>query len=422
MLRLLHHVAGPRKRRLRKERGNPVTDDGSKRFSWSARTQWDLAETPWARHLARLRAAGAQLWDLTASNPTSCGFAYDAASTLAPLNDVSALLYEPNPRGLRSAREAVSLYYRDHGVTVDPEQIFLTTSTSEAYSFLFRLLCDPGDEVLLGQPGYPLFDFLAQLDDVRLVPYELFYDHGWHLDLDAIRDRLTPRSRAIALVHPNNPTGHFTQPADRIALEGLCREHGLALIVDEVFLDYGLPGHEGEKSFAAGAHTVPTFVLSGLSKVAALPQMKAAWVACFAGDSEKGEALQRLEVISDTFLSMNAPVQCALPAWLNDRELLQRQIRHRVERNLATLDTVLSRQTLVTRLHVEAGWYAVLRVPGLQPEEETSLELLLEQGVVVHSGGFFGFSGVGWLVVSLLTPERDFQKGVKAIVTHFNGH
>ena len=212
-----------------------------------------MGETPWARELARLRAAGAQLWDLTASNPTACGFAYDAASILEPLDDPEALRYEPDPMGLRPAREAVSRYYRDHGAGVDAEQIFLTTSTSEAYSFLFRLLCDPGDEVLIGQPGYPLFDFLAQLDDVRLVPYELFYDHGWHLDLEALRRRVTPRTRAIAVVHPNNPTGHFTRDTERAAIEALCLEHGLALIVDEVFLDYRHAGREAGQSFATGA-------------------------------------------------------------------------------------------------------------------------------------------------------------------------
>ena len=209
---------------------------------WSSRTQWDMAETPWAQRLAQLRAAGAQLWDLTASNPTQCGFVYDEAAILAPLEDPASLRYEPEPRGLPSAREAISLYYRDHGATVDPEQIILTTSTSEAYSFLFRLLCDPGEEVLIGRPGYPLFDFLARLDDVRLVAYELFYDHGWHLDLESLRRRVTPRTRAITLVHPNNPTGHFTAPQERAAIEGLCREHRLALIVDEVFLDYAHPG------------------------------------------------------------------------------------------------------------------------------------------------------------------------------------
>jgi alanine-synthesizing transaminase len=399
-----------------------VRDGSSKIFAWSARTQWDLAETPWARQLARLRAAGAQLWDLTASNPTHCGFAYDAASILAPLNDPVALHYEPNPRGLRPAREAVSRYYSDHGAAVDPEQIFLTTSTSEAYSFLFRLLCDPGDELLIGQPGYPLFDFLARLDDVRLVPYELFYDHGWHLDLEALRRHVTARTRAIAVVHPNNPTGHFTRQAERGAIERLCREHGLALIVDEVFLDYGMTGQEGGESFATGGHAVPTFVLSGLSKVAALPQMKAAWIACFGDGEDLNEALQRLEVISDTFLSMGAPIQCAIPTWLRDRAVRQRQIRERLERNLAALDAILLRQTLVTRLEVEAGWYAVLRVPALQPEEETALDLLLDRGVAVHPGGFFGFSGQGWLVVSLLAPEREFSRGVEAIARHFGAN
>jgi alanine-synthesizing transaminase len=388
---------------------------GTRRSPWSERTQWDLVETPWARHLARLRAEGVQLWDLTASNPTQCGFEYHAASLLAPLSNPAVLHYDPNPKGLRTAREAVSLYYRDHGAAVDPEQILLTTSTSEAYSFLFRLLCDPGDEVLIGQPGYPLFDFLARLDDVRLISYQLFHDHGWHLDLEALRRSITPRTRAVVIVHPNNPTGHFTRQADRAALQALCREHGLALIIDEVFLDYALPGYAGE-SFAAGSHPVPVFVLSGLSKVAALPQMKSAWIAAFA----PAEALQRLEVISDTFLSMSAPIQSALPAWLAGRAAPQQQIKQRLHANLAALDAILNRQTLVTRLEVEAGWYAVLRIPGVQPEEQTTLDLLLNRGVVVHPGGFYGFPGHGWLIVSLLPTEPDFRKGIAGIVEHFN--
>lgn len=388
-------------------------------MTWSARTQWDLTETPWARHLARLRASGASLWDLTASNPTHCGFHYDPESVLAPLlhpaDDPAALRYDPDPRGLLVARQAVSLYYREHGAAVEPEQIILTTSTSEAYSFLFRLLCDPGDEVLIGQPGYPLFDFLARLDDVRLVPYELFYDHGWRLDAEALRGRITARTRAIVVVHPNNPTGHFTGPEERAALERVCREHRLALIVDEVFLDYAHPGQPGASSFAAGEHQVPTFVLSGLSKIAALPQMKAAWIACLA----EAEALERLEVISDTFLSMSTPIQRALPAWLRGRNVLQEQIKQRLQQNLATLDAVLRRHPLVTRLAVEAGWYTVLRVPGLQAEEETALDLLLQRGVVVHTGGFFGFAGQGWLVISLLPPAEAFRKGVEAVAAHF---
>jgi alanine-synthesizing transaminase len=392
---------------------------GRQRVRWSARTRWDLAQTPWAEQLARLRSAGAQLYDLTASNPTRCRFAYDAESILAPLNNPAALEYDPDPRGLRLAREAVSLYYRDHTAAVDPDQIFLTTSTSEAYSFLFRLLCDPGDEVLIGQPGYPLFDFLAQLDDVRLVPYTLFYDHGWHLDLEALRRRLTPRTRAIAVVHPNNPTGHFTRPPERAAIEEVCREHGLALIVDEVFLDYQFGGGRDLQSFAVGPHSVPTFVLSGLSKVAALPQMKAAWIACFGPTCFA--ATERLEVISDTFLSMSAPIQHALPTWLSQRAAIQDQIKHRLAENLERLDELLLRQTLVTRLQVDAGWYAVLRVPGVQLEEQMALDLLLQRAVVVHPGGFFGFSGPGWLVVTLLTPPEEFAAGSEAICKHFEG-
>jgi aspartate/methionine/tyrosine aminotransferase len=380
---------------------------------WSSRTRWDLAQTPWAEQLARLRSAGAQLFDLTASNPTRCGFAYDAEAILAPLRNPAAIEYEPDPRGLRPARAAVCRYYRDHTAAVDPDQIFLTTSTSEAYSFLFRLLCDPGDEVLIGQPGYPLFDFLAQLDDVRLVSYPLFYDYGWHLDLEALRRCVTSRTRAIAIVHPNNPTGHFTRPSERTAIEELCREHGLVLIVDEVFLDYRIGGGVGTQSFVTGPHPVPTFVLSGLSKVAALPQMKAAWIACFAA------GLERLEVISDTFLSMSAPIQHALPIWLKQRAAIQGQIKQRVEGNLERLDEHLKSQTLVTRLKVEAGWYAVLRVPEVQSQEQLALDLLLQRAVVVHPGSFFGFSGQGWLVVSLLAPAEEFAAGIEHVCRHF---
>jgi len=383
---------------------------------WSARTQWDLTETPWARHLARLRAEGAQLWDLTASNPTHCGFRYDLESILSPLYAPAAIQYDPDPRGLPLAREAVSLYYREHGAEVDAEQILLTTSTSEAYSFLFRLLCDPGDQVLIAQPGYPLFDFLARLDDVQLVPYELFYDHGWQLDPEALRHRITARTRAIVVVHPNNPTGHFTPPGERAVLEQLCRQHSLALIVDEVFLDYGHPGRSGN-SFATGEHPVPTFVLSGLSKIAALPQMKAAWIACFA----QAEAMQRLEVISDTFLSTSTPIQWALPAWLQGRASLQTQIKERLEQNLATLDAFIQGQSLVTRLTVDAGWYALLRIPQVQSDEEVALDLLLRKGVIVHPAGFFGFDSRGWLVVSLLARPWDFRNGIESVLEQFCG-
>jgi alanine-synthesizing transaminase len=356
--------------------------------------------------------------DLTASNPTQCGFAYGESGILAALGDRRALVYDPEPRGMLRAREAVSRYYAARGADVGAEQIFLTTSTSEAYSWVFRLLCDAGDEVLIAQPSYPLFDFLAQIEDVRLVPYPLVYDHGWQIDFAGLREQITARTRAIGLVHPNNPTGHFTKAEERRNLERICAEFGLALIVDEVFLDYAMAGHEA-RSFASDPHACLTFVLSGISKIAALPQMKAAWIAGFGPAGQLKIALERLEVIADTFLSMNAPVQCALPTWLAGCGGIQEQIRARTQVNLRSLDQTLLRVPAVTRLEVEAGWYAVLRVPALGSDEDLAVRLVEERGVTVHPGYFFGFGGDGWLAVSLLGDEEEFRRGVGEICAMF---
>ncbi|HUD74037.1 MAG TPA: pyridoxal phosphate-dependent aminotransferase [Terracidiphilus sp.] len=380
---------------------------------FSERTNWNTEESELAR-AHRLRAeAGEPIADLTASNPTRCGFAYDP-QLLAALTDPEALDYDPQPRGLLRARQAVCDYYASHCVLLKPEQITLTTSTSEAYSFLFRLLCDAGSEILVPQPGYPLFDFLAVLDDVRIKPVPFVYDHGWQIDPESFRRAITPLTRAIVLVHPNNPTGHFTKPWEAKELAQICREFDLALIVDEVFLDYEFPGSFSGKpvSFAAGIEGVPVFVVSGLSKIAGLPQMKAAWIVAAGPEAEA--ALERLEVIADTFLSMNAPVQCALTAWLEGREAIQQQIRERTAANLAELDRQLSRLPEVSRLEVEGGWYAILRIPALQPDERTVLALL-ERGVWVHPGYFFGMPPSGWLVVSLLGPVAEFNRGVSAL-------
>jgi aspartate/methionine/tyrosine aminotransferase len=385
---------------------------------FSQRTNWNMEENELARAHRRRVAAGLPIADLTASNPTRCDFVYNTG-LLAALSDARALDYDPQPRGLLSAREAVCAYYAGHGVALTPEQIFLTTSTSEAYSFLFRLLCDPGNEILAAQPGYPLFDFLAVLDDVKLKAAPLVYDHGWQIDSEGFRRAITPETRAIVLVHPNNPTGHFTKPWEAEELARLCREFDLALIVDEVFLDYSFGG--AGKSFAAGLEGVAVFVVSGLSKIAGLPQMKAAWIVVARTESspEACVALDRLEVIADTFLSMNAPVQCALPAWLEGREAIQRQIQSRVAANLDELDRQLVQLPEVSRLEVEGGWYAVLRIPALAPDEQTVLALL-ERGVWVHPGYFFGMAESGWLVVSLLGPEQEFSAGVALLAAFLN--
>jgi aspartate/methionine/tyrosine aminotransferase len=316
-----------------------------------------------------------------------------------------------------AARRAVCGYYADHGARVGPEQVVLTTSTSEAYSYLFKLLCDPGSEIVALQPGYPLFDFLADVDDVRLKTAALVYDHGWQIDAQGIRLAITERTRAIMLVHPNNPTGHFTKPWEAEELGRLCREFDLALIVDEVFLDYGFG--EGGTSFAAGLEEVPVFVVSGISKIAGLPQMKAGWIV--ATGPETQEAMGRLEVVADTFLSMNAPVQLALPGWLEGRGAIQGQIRERVAANLAELDRALAAVPALHRLEVEGGWYATLRVPAVQTDEVTVLELL-ERGVWVQPGYFFGMGESGWLVMSLLTQRAEFELGVTEVINYFRTH
>ena len=388
---------------------------------FSRRTHWNLEKTAYAAALERLRADATPTFDLTASNPTICGFEYDRAGILGELSRPECLEYEPDPRGLPIARAAVANYYAEAAAAqISTEQIFLTTSTSEAYSYLFRLHCDPGAEILIAQPSYPLFDFLADLDDVRLVPYPLFYDHGWHIDMAALTERITSRTRAIVVVHPNNPTGHFTSPTERRMLECVCEEHGLALIVDEVFLDYALDVADAREnshaSFSTGEHRVLTYVLSGLSKVAGLPQMKAAWIAAFGPEPLLGSATARLEMIADTFLSMNAPVQHAMPYLLANRSDIQRQIRQRVRENLEELDRQLANAPAVSRLRVDGGWYAVLRVPALMSGDALAIRLIEQERVVVHPGHFYGFDGDGWIVLSLLPPLVEFAEGIKRLL------
>ena len=365
-----------------------------------------MRESGFAAAIREARAAGRELIDLTVSNPTVCGFVYDTESILGALGSARAMTYDPDPRGIRVAREAVAGYYAGHAAEIDPDGIVLTTSTSEGYGYLFRLLCDAGDEVLVAQPSYPLFDFLADLEDVRLIAYPVFYDFGWWIDFAELERRIGPRTKAIVVVHPNNPTGHATGGEERRRLEEICARHGLALIVDEVFLDYPLTEVRLE-SFAAGPHPVLTFVLSGMSKIAGLPQMKVGWIAGLGPEGVRREAMGRLEVVADTFLSMNGPVQLALPVWLAGRQQVQEQILNRVRGNLRLVGS-----GGLGALRVEAGWSAILRLPVGGGRESVAGELLREAEVVVHPGSFYGIGEAGRVVVSLLGPAAEFAEGV----------
>jgi len=386
---------------------------------FSERTNWRLAQNRFTQAVEEVRAAGKKIFDLTASNPTRVGLEYDAAAILEALGSPRALDYDSQAKGLPEAREAVADYYRaEHGICgLDAERIVLTTSTSEGYSFVFRLLCNAGDELLVPKPSYPLFEFLADLQDVKLVPYPLIYDHGWQMDFPSLEQALTKRTRGVVLVHPNNPTGSYVHADEMSLLNAFCREHRLALIVDEVFLDYRL--NDGPRASFAGNQEVLTFTLSGLSKISALPQMKVAWVVTSGPPEEVAAAMGRLEVIADTYLSMNAPVQWAVPALLQQRKGIQRQLLARVRNNLAELDRQLAGQQACQRLSVEGGWYAVLRVPVTRSDEELAIALVREKAVVVHPGHFYDFPRDGYLVLSLITQEREFGEGIARVMEFF---
>ena len=386
---------------------------------FAKRTNWNLAPNRLSEALATHRALGKPLIDLTVSNPTDCGFEYDSAAILDALRNPAALSYEPNPRGMESARRAVAGYYADRGENVSAEDIVLTTSTSEAYSYVFRTLCDPGDELLIPSPSYPLFDFLADIQDVSLARYPLIYDHGWQIDFHALEQAITPRTRGVIVVNPNNPTGHFVKRAELVKLNSICSAREMAIIADEVFFDFALD-RDRLASFAAN-RGAPTITLSGLSKISGLPQMKAAWLIAGGPPEWKREALGRFEVIADTYLSVNAPVQLAIPRFLELRHAFQKQVIERARRNLAELDRQLSMQEAVSRLRVEGGWCAVLRVPATRSDEDLAIDLLSTHGVSVHPGHFYEFPSDGYLMVSLLIHESEFSKGVASLLASIAG-
>lgn len=379
--------------------------------SYSSRLRWDLAPNRLTRLLDEKRSAGAAILDLTESNPTAAGFVYPSDQILAALADPRALRYHPAAAGMPLARAAVSDYYSGR---VSPDRILLTASTSEAYAFVFKLLADPGDEVLVPRPSYPLFDFLAAFEAVRVVQYPLVY-HGasngnWTIDFDALARSITPRTRAIVLVNPNNPTGSFLKQNELAELIALCREHSLAIISDEVFSDYALDPDPSLVHSLTEVTDVLTFCLSGLSKVAGLPQLKLGWIVT------SGPAIERLELIADTYLSVSAPVQYAAPVLLGLRTQMQDQILARVRANRAFLATQIGPTSPWRLLATEGGWYAVLEAPRIQTEEEWVLSLLSADGVLVQPGFFFDFEREAFLVISLLTPEEVFREGVRRIL------
>jgi alanine-synthesizing transaminase len=364
---------------------------------FSSRFHWDFRPNRVTSLLAEKRRAGTRVLDLTESNPTHAGFDYPL-EIVRTFEDPRVLRYEPSAAGLLSAREAVSRYYASRGREVGVERILLTASTSEGYAYLFKLLTDPGDHVLVPRPSYPLFEFLATMENVGVRQYPLAYHGEWSIDLDALRAMITERTRAIVLVNPNNPTGSYVSRAEWDALTGL----GVPLISDEVFSDYGFAGHAHGLSRA-------TYTMSGLSKVAGLPQMKLGWIVV--DGPQQREAMEKLEWIADTYLSVSAPVQYAAARLLDAGETVQRQIRDRTAVNLAFAREAFA-GSAADVLNVQAGWYIVVKVPRVRSEEEWTLELLGREDVLVQPGYFYDFEAEAFLVISLLTPPQIFGEGV----------
>jgi aspartate/methionine/tyrosine aminotransferase len=375
---------------------------------FSKRLDWSIAPNLLTQTVEKQRAAGARLLDLTQSNPTTAGIPYPPMHEL--LGNPGFLRYEPSAKGLLAARQAVSDYYGRAGVEAD--RILLTASTSESYSFIFKLLCDPGDEVLVPRPSYPLFDMLARLESVNVVQYPIHYDHGWFVDVAALRLSITPRTRAIAWVNPNNPTGSFLKRQEYSAIAEMCNQHGLALISDEVFADYRFEDSPESLYSLVDAEECFCLSLSGLSKVCGLPQMKLGWIV--ASGPGHAAALDRLEWIADTFLSVGAPVQYAASALLAGRHHIQHAIRERTRENLDLLQSTFKTGSC-RALHVEGGWYAILSVPSTLSEEDWTLQLL-QKGVLVQPGYFFDFESEAYLVLSLLTESATFREGVEHIL------
>ena len=381
---------------------------------FSSRTRWDRAQNRLSALLERKRRAGEDVVDLTVSNPTEVGL-QAPDEVLALLGDARGAAYAPDPRGLASAREAVAADFARRGHSVDVQRLVLCASTSEAYAWLFKLLADPGDNVLVPRPSYPLFEFLADLESIGTRPYPLAYDGAWHVDLAAVEEAIRPRTRAIVVVNPNNPTGSFVSSTEAHRLLGLCARRGLALVSDEVFADFGEAPDPSRVTSFAGDGPALSFALGGLSKSCGLPQLKLGWIAVSGPPELRGEALARLEIVADTYLSVATPVQHALPEILAWLPKLQAPIAARVKRNRGALRERFAASP-ATLLAADGGWSAVLQVPATLPEEQRVLRLLERDGVLVHPGFFFDFPSEAYLVASLLPRPADFDRGAASLL------
>ncbi len=382
--------------------------------AYSHRLSWDFAVNSLSKLTEEKRARGVPLLDLTISNPTKAfaNYPHDAIrSAYASIGDFS---YSPDPFGAEHARQAIARFYAERAIPLSRDQILLTASTSEAYALLFKLFCDPEDEILAPVPSYPLFDFLARLESVRIASYRLCYDGLWFIDFASLRERISRRTRAIVIVNPNNPTGSFLKDCEKKELFELAEKYNLPIISDEVFMDYSLASTSQQVTTLIGSASVLSFSLNGLSKMAGMPQMKLGWVAVNGPSAEREIVRERLEVLLDTYLSVNTPVQHALPELLKIGGAVQHQIGERLKQNLGAIDRIVQNSP-AHRLHVEGGWSAIIRLPQTATEDAWVARLVEEQDVIVQPGYFFDMGSEPYVVVSLITPPESLEEGLRRI-------
>ena len=385
---------------------------------FSNRFNWELSPNALSLILQNQKSKGETIFDLTQSNPTQAGFDYDAADILAALAQAEAMTYEPEPRGLLKARRAIAQYYLDRGVPIESDAVFLTAGTSEAYSSIFKLLGNPGDEILIPRPGYPLISYLARFENLQPFSYPLRYDdeQGWSIDLEVLQALITPKCRAIVVINPNNPTGNYLKPHELAALDRICRRSGLALIVDEVFSDYFRAGRPPEVPTVVNRTRALTFVLNGFSKMLGLPQVKLGWVVIGGEPGLAGEAQARLELLLDFYLSVATAAQHAAAMLLGHRQEIQRQILARLADNEGFLIDRISRSANCRSLAREGGWYAVIEIIDAMSDDDRIRRLLERAHTLVHPGYFYEFDKEGMVVVSLLTPVETFRAGIERLI------
>jgi alanine-synthesizing transaminase len=388
---------------------------------FSDRSNWDQRPNSLSVLLQNKKSKGEAVLDLTVSNPTRIGLAYDFEEILAALSQPQSMLYEPDSRGLVQAREAIATYYAGHGEGVDLDAIFLTASTSEAYSILFKLLGNPGEEILIPSPGYPLLSYLACFEGLNAVSYPIRYDDrtGWSIDMDVLQALINPKTRAIVLVNPNNPTGSYVSRQELTALGMVCRDYDLALIVDEVFSDFMTSENPGRVRTAVNHSTSLTFVLNGLSKMVGLPQVKLGWIVVSGDPDRSAKALSRLEMMLDFYLSASTPAQHAAKRLLRQRQMIQRQMFSRIASNTGFLEKQIAETSNIRSLIREGGWYAVIEISDAVSDEDRAVQLLDQDNTLVHPGYFYDFHRDGFLVVSLLPPVEMFRAGITRLIARF---